>query len=155
MSFWTEQDVLRYIRKYEIPIASVYGDVVIDYDAMGQTQGQLNFADYGCYDDEPVLKTTGLNRSGCFACGFGQHLEKGCDCRIQHTIDFSNPKLADWQLRGGHFRDSDGMWEPYQGMGYWFVYAWIMAHSNIKYHIPNLDYYIEKYGTKETAEYLA
>lgn len=49
---------------------------------------------------------------------------------------------------------SGGMWEPYQGMGYWFVYAWIMAHSNIVYHIPNLDYYIQKYSTDETRRYL-
>lgn len=28
MSFWTEQDVLRYIKEYNIPIASIYGDVV-------------------------------------------------------------------------------------------------------------------------------
>ena len=30
MSFWTEQDVLEYINKYQIPIASVYGEVVKD-----------------------------------------------------------------------------------------------------------------------------
>ena len=28
MSFWTEQDVYRYIKEFNIPIASVYGDVV-------------------------------------------------------------------------------------------------------------------------------
>ena len=28
MSFWTEQDVLKYIKDFKIPIASVYGNVV-------------------------------------------------------------------------------------------------------------------------------
>ena len=30
MSFWTEQDVLKYIKTYDIPIASVYGEIKQD-----------------------------------------------------------------------------------------------------------------------------
>lgn len=56
LSFWTEQDVLNYIVKYEVPIASVYGEVV--------------------QDDQGKYKTTGCNRTGCVFCGFGCHLEK-------------------------------------------------------------------------------
>ena len=33
MSFWTEQDVLQYIKENNIPIASVYGDVVYKKDS--------------------------------------------------------------------------------------------------------------------------
>ena len=51
MSFWTEQDVLRYIKENNLPIASVYGEIV--------------------EDENGILKTTGCNRTGCIFCGFG------------------------------------------------------------------------------------
>ena len=56
MSFWTEQDVLRYIKESNIPYASVYGDIKQDKN--------------GKY------YTTGCSRTGCVFCGFGCHLEK-------------------------------------------------------------------------------
>ena len=56
MSFWTEQDVFRYIKESNIPYASVYGDIKQDKN--------------GKY------YTTGCNRTGCVFCGFGCHLEK-------------------------------------------------------------------------------
>ena len=77
MSFWTEQDVLLYIKENNLPICSVYGEVVTDYEAMGQCENQMSFADYGVFDNErPLLKTTGCQRTGCVLCGFGCHLEK-------------------------------------------------------------------------------
>lgn len=77
MSFWTEQDVLLYIKENNLPICSVYGDVVVDYSAMGQCENQMSFADFGIFDNErPLLKTTGCQRTGCVLCGFGCHLEK-------------------------------------------------------------------------------
>ena len=111
MSFWTEQDVLLYIKEnakrmiefrmgndkmfygnrivykstganvenneFYFPICSVYGEVVTDYEAMGQCENQMSFADLGIFDAErPVLKTTGCSRTGCVLCGFGCHLEK-------------------------------------------------------------------------------
>ena len=77
MSFWTEQDVLLYIKKNNLPICSVYGEVVTDYEAMGQCENQMSFADFGIFDKErPLLKTTGCQRTGCVLCGFGCHLEK-------------------------------------------------------------------------------
>lgn len=77
MSFWTEQDVLLYIKENNLPICSVYGDVVVDYSAMGQCENQMSFADFGIFDKErPLLKTTGCQRTGCVLCGFGCHLEK-------------------------------------------------------------------------------
>lgn len=56
MSFWTEQDVLQYIRQFNIPYASVYGNIV--------------------EDDNCKLYTTLCDRTGCVFCGFGCHLEK-------------------------------------------------------------------------------
>lgn len=57
MGFWTEQDVLRYLKEYNVGYASVYGDIVED--------------EYG------ALTTTGEKRTGCMFCMFGCHLEKG------------------------------------------------------------------------------
>lgn len=56
ISFWTEQDILEYIKRYSLPYASVYGDIVQDKN--------------GKYH------TTGCQRTGCVFCGFGCHLEK-------------------------------------------------------------------------------
>ena len=91
MSFWTEQDVLLYIKENNLPICSVYGDVVIDYSAMGQCENQMSFADYGIFDNErPLLKTTGCARTGCVLCAFGAHLEK--DSRFLRLKE-THPKL--------------------------------------------------------------
>ena len=63
--------------EFYFPICSVYGEVVTDYEAMGQSQNQMSFADFGIFDKErPLLKTTGCKRTGCVLCGFGCHLEK-------------------------------------------------------------------------------
>ena len=76
MSFWTEQDVLLYIKENNLPICSVYGDVVTDDEETGQT----NLSDFMDMEEfelcRPILHTTGCNRTGCVLCGFGCHLEK-------------------------------------------------------------------------------
>ena len=71
MSFWTEQDILSYIHTYNIPICSVYGDVVVDYDSMGEMDGQVMFDEFS---GNIKYKTTGCKRTGCMLCGFGCHL---------------------------------------------------------------------------------
>ena len=86
MSFWTEQDILQYIHTYNIPICSVYGDVVIDYDSMGEMQGQSFLFETG---KEP-LKTTGCKRTGCMLCGFGCHI-KGDNRFLQ--LKETHPKM--------------------------------------------------------------
>ena len=56
MSFWTEQDVLQYLKMTGIPYASaIYGDIV---------------------EEKGKLVTTGAKRTGCMFCMFGAHLEK-------------------------------------------------------------------------------
>lgn len=89
MSFWTEQDVLAYIYKYKIPICSVYGDVIIDYDAMGELDGQLVFDDFS---QDIKYKTTGCNRTGCCLCSFGAHLEDKEDARFL-MLKETHPKM--------------------------------------------------------------
>ena len=70
MSFWTEQDILKYIKETNLPICSVYGDVVIDYDSMGEMDGQVMFDEFL---GNIKYKTTGCKRTGCMLCGFGCH----------------------------------------------------------------------------------
>lgn len=67
MSFWTEQDILKYIRDRELPICSVYGKVVLDYEALEVMEGQSLLFETG----NEILKTTGCDRTGCMLCGFG------------------------------------------------------------------------------------
>lgn len=76
MSFWTEQDILHYIKEYNVPYCPVYGDIRVKPQA-DIIEGQINLIDYlGCYEAEDTLETTGCNRTGCTFCMFGCHLEK-------------------------------------------------------------------------------
>ena len=72
MSFWTEQDILKYIKTRELPICSVYGDVVEDYEAEGLMDNQVT---WDIFKDDKIYKTTGCKRTGCMLCGFGCHLK--------------------------------------------------------------------------------
>lgn len=79
MSFWTEQDVLRYLKSNNVKICSVYGEIVEDFRNFDGVDGQLTMSDidesFRCFDCEaPPLKVTGYKRTGCMLCGFGQHL---------------------------------------------------------------------------------
>lgn len=56
IAFWTEQDILQYLKEFNIPYASVYGEIK--------------------QDENGKYYTTGCKRTGCMFCGFGCHLEK-------------------------------------------------------------------------------
>lgn len=76
MSFWTEQDILHYIKEYNVPYCPVYGDIQVKPKA-DSIEGQINLIDYlECYEPEDTLETTGCTRTGCMFCMFGCHLEK-------------------------------------------------------------------------------
>jgi 3'-phosphoadenosine 5'-phosphosulfate sulfotransferase (PAPS reductase)/FAD synthetase len=95
MAFWTEQDVLLYIYKNKLPIASVYGDVVKDKEI----DGQLDLEDLGLFElEKPLLKTTGCDRTGCMFCGFGCHLEKPGHGRFER-MKTTHPKQYDYIMR--------------------------------------------------------
>lgn len=75
LSFWTEQDVLHYIKQFKVPYCPVYGEIKVAQH--GEIEGQINMIDYlGCYEPEDRLETTGCDRTGCMFCMFGCHLEK-------------------------------------------------------------------------------
>jgi len=147
MSFWTESDVLLYIREHKLPIASVYGDIVGD-----DADGQMNLELFEL--DRPCLRTTGMSRTGCFACMYGYQREKPEENRLEMMLKYSNPKLVDYLLRGGEFRESDGLWHPCRGLGYWFIIEYVNKYGNFKLTYPNREYYIETYRTPETDRYL-
>lgn len=102
ISFWTEQDVLQYIKQNGTPIASVYGDIVVS-DKDGNDYDQTIFGDTG------KLHTTGCNRTGCIFCGFGCHLEKE-PSRFQR-LKVTHPRKYEYCLGGGEY-DEDGIWKP-------------------------------------------
>lgn len=70
LGFWSEQDVLEYLKVYKIPYASVYGEIV---------------------EIEGVLQTTGVDRTGCVFCLFGITQGKG-ENRIQR-LRRTHPKI--------------------------------------------------------------
>lgn len=121
MSFWTNQDVLHYIKQNELPICSVYGDIVIDEET--EFEGQMNLIDYlGCYEPEDALKTTGCDRTGCIFCMFGCHLEKEPN-RFQR-LKQTHPRQYEYCIKGGEM--VDGKWQPSkEGLGLGHVLDYI------------------------------
>lgn len=112
MSFWTEQDVLQYIKQNGIPIASVYGDIVYKDESGFEYNNSLT--DYG------KLYTTGCDRTGCIFCAFGCHLEKE-PSRFQRLKE-THPRQYEYCIGGGEY-DEDGIWKPSKdglGMGHVF-----------------------------------
>lgn len=120
ISFWTEQDILHYIRLYNIDISSVYGDIVfIDNDGIEYCNSLV--------DDCLELKTTGEPRTGCVFCLFGIT----CDTDRLVRLKEREPKKYDYVMRGGKF-DESGMWIPHNGLGYKFVIDWLNEKGNLK-----------------------
>lgn len=76
LGFWTEQDILQYIKYFRLPYASVYGDIV-------QTS-------------KGKLITTGLKRTGCMYCAYGIHLDK---TNSFQKMSQTHPKIYDYCLR--------------------------------------------------------
>ena len=84
LSFWTEQDILRYIKEYDVKICSVYGDIIEDKNGK--------------------LQCTGCQRTGCIFCCFGMHLEKG-ETRFQRLAK-THPRQYEYALGGGQWIDN-------------------------------------------------
>lgn len=117
MSFWTEQDVLRFIVERGLPYASVYGDIVA-------SDGEN---DYGATLIDCKLHCTGCQRTGCMFCAFGAHLEKGIN-RFQRMKE-THPKHYRFCIGGGAF-DTDGLWKPTKdGLGY----ARVLDYIGVRY----------------------
>ena len=126
MSFWTEQDVLLYIKQNNLPICSVYGDIVEDLEGTEEVEGQMTISDVAGWEDQGLfdakrlpLKTTGCNRTGCMFCGYGCHLEKG-EGRFER-MKKTHPKQYDYIMRP----------KDQGGLNYKEVVDWINEHGNL------------------------
>lgn len=98
MSFWTEQDILQYVKQNNLPIASVYGDIVYEGGY------EMLLCDNSC-----KLKCSGCQRTGCIFCGFGAHLDKG-ESRFER-LKRTHPRQYEYCMGGGAY-DTDGLWKP-------------------------------------------
>lgn len=95
LSFWTEQDILHYIKEYNVPYCPVYGDIVSDSSGA-------------------KLYTTGCDRTGCIFCMFGCHLEKEPN-RFQRLKE-THPRQYEYCINGGE--TVDGKLQPNkEGLG--------------------------------------
>ena len=113
LSFWTEQDILHYLKKYNVPYCSVYGDIVPTSEGE-QIEGQLSTFDILGEYDGTLLKTTGCSRTGCIFCMLGCHLEKEPN-RFQR-LKVTHPKQYEYCIGGGEM--VDGKWQPNkEGLG--------------------------------------
>lgn len=107
LSFWTEQDILNYIKQFDVPYCSVYGNIVPD-------------------DEGTLLKTTGCDRTGCIFCMFGCHLEKEPN-RFQRLKE-THPRQYAYCIGGGEY--VDGKWQPSkEGLGL----GKVLDYINVKY----------------------
>lgn len=74
LSFWLNQDILRYIKEYKVPLMPLYGDIV--------------------EDENGNLTTSGIKRTGCVYCTIGINLEKQPN-RFQQ-LKQTHPKLYNY-----------------------------------------------------------
>lgn len=77
LSFWTEQDILEYLHKYQVPYAPIYGE--IKQDIKGKWY------------------TASVKRTGCMFCMFGVQCEKNPNRFEQMKI--THPKQYDFCMR--------------------------------------------------------
>lgn len=121
MAFWTEQDVLHYIKEFNVPYCSVYGDIRAKQKAEDDPN-QITFFDYLQQYDCEELYTTGADRTGCMFCMYGCHLEKEPN-RFQR-MKITHPRQYEYCIGGGEF--VDGKWQPNkQGLGLGYVLDYI------------------------------
>lgn len=94
LGFWTEQDILRYIKENNIKIADPYGDVILE---------------------NGIYKTTKEKRTGCVFCIIGSHLEDKNNNRFIR-LKKEEPNVYNYCMNGGEY-DTDGYWKPKNGLG--------------------------------------
>lgn len=88
LSFWTEQDILQYLKITGIPYASVYGEIV-------EADPQLQL-----FEDETPQK---LVTTGCMYCMFGIMSDKEPN-RFQHMKQ-THPRQYAYCIGGGHLEN--------------------------------------------------
>jgi 3'-phosphoadenosine 5'-phosphosulfate sulfotransferase (PAPS reductase)/FAD synthetase len=93
IGFWMLQDVLSYLKNYNVSYSSIYGDIVEDKNGL--------------------LKTTGVENTGCMFCMFGVHMEKTPN-RFQ-KMKQTHPKHWDYCINKLNLRQVlDYIYVPYE-----------------------------------------
>ena len=118
LSFWTEQDVLSYIKCNNIKISSIYGDIVPDYGNTEEMDGQIDISDLGLIPDNRKYKTTGAKRTGCMFCLFG------CTCNNWDNLE---------RMKETHPKQYDYIMRPKEqgGLNFKEVIDWTNEHGNL------------------------
>lgn len=115
LSFWTEQDVLQYIKEKKLQIASVYGQIVYARDPYQMRIEDLGVKDFGM----DKLRTTGCERTGCMFCPFGCQREQS-PTRFER-LKQTHPRQYEYCIGGGEY--DGGMWKPNKkGLGLGHVF---------------------------------
>jgi 3'-phosphoadenosine 5'-phosphosulfate sulfotransferase (PAPS reductase)/FAD synthetase len=95
LSFWSEQDILRYLKFTGIPYSEVYGDIVPKFKYPEEFKMEEL--------EKTYMETTGLSRTGCVFCLFGIHLETHPNRFEQMKVDHPqlyNYCMKDWEEGG-------------------------------------------------------
>lgn len=121
MSFWLNQDVLHYVVSENIPLPSVYGDIVVCGDDGNE------YPIFDEWTDGKKYKCSGCDRTGCIFCAFGAHLEKG-ETRFQ-KLAVTHPRQYEYCIGGGQWVDNpaydpvaptyDGEWKNWNPKKIW------------------------------------
>jgi 3'-phosphoadenosine 5'-phosphosulfate sulfotransferase (PAPS reductase)/FAD synthetase len=77
LGFWTDNDILEYILRYNLPLSKCYGEIKRDVNGK--------------------LYCTDRDQTGCMYCGFGAHREKSPN-RFE-LLKKSNPNIYDYCMR--------------------------------------------------------
>lgn len=83
LGFWTHQDILQYIKIYNLNMCPVYGDLIFD-------------------EARNKLVVTGEPRTGCMGCMFGCHLEKSPN-RFER-MKISHPHIYNYFIEKLNFK---------------------------------------------------
>ena len=118
LSFWRNQDVLKYLKENHIEICSVYGKIVEDFEAVDQMENQITINDVLGEKNDLPLKTTGCERTGCMFCGFGCHLNN--DQRFVRMKE-THPKQYDYIMRSA----------DQGGLNYKEIIEWLNEHGDL------------------------
>jgi 3'-phosphoadenosine 5'-phosphosulfate sulfotransferase (PAPS reductase)/FAD synthetase len=108
ISFWTEQDILRYIYKFDVAYCPIYGEIVHD-------------------EVSDFYYVTAHKRTGCIFCLFGMHAAKG-KSKFQELAE-SHPRQYEYCMSGGQYVDNpffdpdapemDGEWKNWNPEKIW------------------------------------
>lgn len=102
LGFWTENDILQYIKERNLAISPIYGSI----EQVGEKEIGLTKV--------PIYKTTGLERTGCAFCIYGCHKEDKNNNRFIQ-MKKTHPHMYDYCMRGGQYEN--GLWVPHKGLG--------------------------------------